>query len=56
MTVPRIARLAVVPEATFTTRVSVPPPATPVTVQSCALSWAPVKVAVWPLAIVTAWM
>ena len=45
-----------VPEATFTTRVSVPPPATPVTVQSCVLSWAPVKVAVWPLAIVTAWM
>ena len=56
VTVPRVARLAVVPEATFTTRVSVPPPATPVTVQVFALSWAPVKVAVRPLAIVTAWM
>ena len=56
VTVPRVARLAVVPEATFTIKVSTAPPATPVTVQLCRLSWAPVKVAVRPLAIVTAWI
>ena len=56
VTAPRLERLAVVPEPTLTTRVSVAPPDTPPTVQARPASWVALKVAVRPLAIVTAWM
>ena len=56
LTAPRLARLAVVPEATLTKRFSVAPPATPRTVKVWPVSCAPEKVPVRPLPMVTPWM
>ena len=44
----RAAKDTVPPELAFTTRVSVPPPATPATDQACPVIWLPAKVAVRP--------
>ena len=54
--VPRVPRFTVDPEATFTTRVSTAPPTTPLMVKVWPVSWAPEKVPVSPLPIVTAEM
>ena len=54
--VPRLDRSVVVPDATFTTRVSVAPAATPLIVKVWPVSCEPEKVPVRPLARVTAWM
>ena len=48
-------RSALVPEAAFTTRVSVAPPATPFTVQAWPVICTPAKVPVRPLAMFTTW-
>ena len=56
MIVPRPDRSAVVPEATFTTRASTAPPATPLIVKVWPASWLAEKVPIRPDPIVTAWM
>ena len=55
LTAPRVARLAVVPDATLTRTVSVAPLETPLIAKVWPASWAPEKVPVRPLPTVTDW-